>query len=228
MIPLGMGMPTASQPTPEMVAKLGFVKWCVILTYACAVGRWIAHDPMGALNDVFGGLFGIFLLREDPTLQSCYSCLHASPLGAMSDGGLTCLVPYMFMTTLNGIFSAYQVYRLLERFGTLFPCNTKVICWLPSWLCLSATAQLIAVSCCWQVYKMMQVQSHGTYANVGDLELQQQQQQQQEQQERSAGVHSGASAETPASGAVHLMHDGRSATFFPFRGQGHRMVDSTE
>merc|ERR1711862_156049 len=102
-------------------------------------------------------------------VQSCYRCLHESPLGAMSDGGLACLLPYMFMAGLNGVFSAVRVYTVVLRFGTLLPCSNRFMCLLPSWLCLSAAAQLLAVGLCWKIYKLMQLQAFsGIYTHPGD------------------------------------------------------------
>jgi len=205
-------------PTPEMLVKLGRVKWCVIATYACAVGRFWAKDPFGALNDLFGGLFGTFLLREDPAMEACYRCLKESPLGTMSEGGLSCLLPYMFMACLNGIFSAMRVYTILEQFGTLFPCKYRLVCLLPSWLCLSATAQLFAVVSCWKVYKLMQAQAFsGLYVNPGDMEARGGGQgeggaEQPSLGEQGAGAGSGA-------GAVPL----RAAGLTPFQGTGHQL-----
>jgi len=158
MLPFS-GVLVMGPPTPRMLAKLSYVKWCVLATYACAVGRVTAGDAIGALNDVFGGLFGTFLLREDPMLQGCYRCLHESPLGIMSEGGMACLLPYTFMAGLNGLFSALRVYTILNKFGTLMPCNQEVGCFLPMWLSFSAVAQLAAVFLCWNVYKQMQQQA---------------------------------------------------------------------
>lgn len=209
-------------PTQEMLVKLGHVKWCVIATYACAVGRFWAKDPFGALNDLFGGLFGTFLLREDPSMEACYRCLKESPLGTMSDGGLTCLLPYMFMACLNGMFSALRVYTILEKFGTLFPCSYRMVCLLPSWLCLSATAQLFAVVFCWKVYKLMQAQAFsGLYVHPGDVEMRGGSQgdgAQPGSSEQSGHTGAGAGAGT---GANPL----RAAGFSPFQGAGHQLGD---
>mmetsp|Transcript_37264 Transcript_37264/g.79153 ORF Transcript_37264/g.79153 Transcript_37264/m.79153 type:complete len:217 (-) Transcript_37264:43-693(-) len=216
MLPLGMGSPVMGQPTQEMLAKFGCVKWCVFATYACAFGRFFADDPFGGLNDLFGGLFGTFLLREDPQLQGCYRVLHESPLGAMSDGGLSCLMPYMFMAALNGIFSAVRVYTIVLRFGTLLPCTTRFVCLLPCWLCLSASAQLLAVVFCWKVYKLMQVQAlTGIYAHPGDA---------------SAHGHSSGPAEHASGGGAADPNSSVSAnplmntSFTPFQGTGHQLA----
>uniref|UniRef100_A0A7S2VKH7 Uncharacterized protein n=1 Tax=Zooxanthella nutricula TaxID=1333877 RepID=A0A7S2VKH7_9DINO len=139
-----------------MVSRLQFVKWLVVATYVCAAGRFVSDDPFGALNDMFGGIFGTFMLREDPVLQRCYSCLLESPLGLMSEGGMTCFWPYMFMSGLNGAFSAIRAYTILAKFGTPVPCSGILGCYLPVWLCISAAAQLVAVLFCWTVQRQQQ------------------------------------------------------------------------
>ncbi|CAE8725319.1 unnamed protein product, partial [Polarella glacialis] len=150
MIPLGSGPQISGPPTDEMLATLRHVKWCVLATYACVVGRFLADDPFGAINDLFGGLFGTFLLKEDPQLAGCYKCLQDSPLGSMSEGGLGCLMPYLFMAGLNGIFSALRLYTIASRFGTLLPCTSRLVCFLPIWLLGSCLSQIGAASLCWQ------------------------------------------------------------------------------
>mmetsp|Transcript_139646 Transcript_139646/g.348234 ORF Transcript_139646/g.348234 Transcript_139646/m.348234 type:complete len:230 (-) Transcript_139646:48-737(-) len=223
VIPLG-GLPVMGPPTPGMVTKLQYVKWCVLATYACAVGRFIADDPFGALNDLFGGLFGTFLLREDPQLQSCYRCLHESPLGAMSDGGMACLLPYMFMASLNGIFSSVRVYAIVIRFGTLLPCSAKPGCYLPCLLCVSAVAQLIAVFFCWTVYKQMQQQAFsGVYMHPGEANQQGQGRGGGGSPEGGDGVRSGG-GDAEAAGGMQTQNPWRTqAPFQPFQGTGHQL-----
>ena len=169
--------PRTMAPSPEMSAKLGLVKWCVIATYACAVGRFFADDPFGALNDLFGGLFGTFLLKEDWTLRGCYKFLNESPLGAAlsGDGGLPCLLPYTFMAGLNGVLAAVRVCAFVLKLGTLVPCSgasLRLDCLLPTWLCISAAVQLAAVFYSYEVYKLMHthLDSSGAYAHPEALE----------------------------------------------------------
>merc|ERR1712060_957180 len=73
------------------------------------------------------------------------------------------------MAGLNGVFSAVRVYTVVLRFGTLLPCSENFMCLLPSWLCVSAIAQLIAVVICWKVYKLAQLQAFsGIYSHPED------------------------------------------------------------
>lgn len=201
-------------PTPGMLAKLSYVKWCVVVTYICAVGRLVADDPFGSLNDILGGLFGTFLLRDDPALRACFQCLHQSPLGAMSEGGMPCLLPFTFMAGLNGVFSAVRVYSVMVKFGTLQPCADKLVCFLPLWLCLSAGAQLVAVCLCWNVFKQMQQQAFAAGIYM-----------QPEAQDGSGGS---------LQGQITSLDGGANVgpycprQFTPYQGVGHHLIDDDE
>lgn len=199
-------------PTPEMASKLNVVKFCVIAVYICALGRLFADDPFGALNDLFGGLFGTFLLKEDPHLSRCYNCLHDTPVGALGPGGLPCLMPYMFLAGMNGIFGALRTYTLLRKYKTLFPCFDALNCIFPMLLLLSSVAQLISVYYCWQVYKMMQLQAFGDGLRAGMFE--------HPEGPGSVGDHPPILAELgPGSGpGPH-----RGSSFQPFQGQPFRL-----
>lgn len=232
MLPLGVfaAPPLVGPPTPEMQSKLSYMKWCVLMTYACALGRFVGQDPLGAFNDLAGGLFGTFLLNRDPHLRDCYNCLHESPLGAISDGGLQCMLPFMFMAGVNGFFSAVRVYAILLKTGALVPCFDKLVCFLPSVLCLSAAAQLTAVYFCWKVHKLMTVQAlSGLYANPGDV-------QSGEELEghhatsglgRGAEHHGSLDSAHPEQSRLPLGHPLRGANFTPFSGTGHQLTEAS-
>ena len=68
-LPVGPHSIYSVPPTEEMLAHLAYVKWCVLLTYLCAVGRFMADEPFGALDDLFGASFGTFLLKEETILR---------------------------------------------------------------------------------------------------------------------------------------------------------------
>merc|ERR1712187_706861 len=139
-----------------------------------------------------------------------------------SDGGLACLLPYMFMAGMNGVFSAVRVYTVVLRFGTLLPCSERFMCLLPSWLCVSAAAQLIAVGLCWKVYKLMQLQAFsGIYTHPGDVG-----------DASASGLPEATSANTGATPAAHTSTGApasgdplRSSAFTPFQGTGHQLTD---
>jgi hypothetical protein len=213
-----------------MQAKLSYVKWCVLMTYVCAIGRFVGQDPLGAFNDLAGGLFGTFLLHRDPHLRNCYNCLHESPLGAISDGGLQCMMPFLFMAGVNGFFSAVRVYAILLKTGSVVPCVDKLVCFLPSVLCLSAVAQLTAVYFCWKVHKLMTVQAlSGIYANPGEVPSGEEIE--GNGNDPSAAAHppsslSAASADTlpEANRGLPMGHPLRGANFTPFSGTGHQLT----
>ncbi|CAJ1377262.1 unnamed protein product [Effrenium voratum] len=158
MIPIGVGS-FHGPPTEDMLAKLACVKWCVLATYLSAIGRLVTDEPFGAVNDVFGASFGAFLLKEDPALGYCFRCLQETPLGAMSEGGLSCLLPYLLMASLNSLFGMLRVYAIAVRYGTLLPCTGRPLCTQPLWVLLSALSQLLSSCICWKVYKLMQLQA---------------------------------------------------------------------
>lgn len=209
-------------PTPEMANNLSVVKVCVIAIYACALGRLFADDPFGALNDLFGGLFGTFLLKEDPHLSRCYNCLLESPVGALGQGGLTCLVPYMFLAGMNGIFGAVRAYTLVRRYHTMFPCFDALNCILPSLLLVSSVAQLVSFYFCWRVYKMMHLQGFGGGLRTGMYE------------HPDLGVGDGAERPPnpadlgPGTGHRHATGPLRGHSFQPFQGQGYQLGDPIE
>ncbi|CAK9029118.1 unnamed protein product [Durusdinium trenchii] len=147
-----------------MLSKLVYVKWCVLLTYLCAIGRFVADEPFGALNDLFGACFGTFLLKEDPALAHCFRCLQETALGAMSDGGLSCLLPYLLLATLNCAFGLLRVYTFATKYGTLLPCSERPVCYLPAWVLLSSLSQFVASCLCWKAHFVLHnscMWSHG-------------------------------------------------------------------
>eukprot|EP00435_Cladocopium_sp_Y103_P017528 s4688_g4.t1 len=78
-LPISQNSPVYSAPpTEEMLSKLIYVKWCVLVTYLCAIGLFVADadEPFGPLNDLFVACFGTFLLKEDPALAPCFRCLQ--------------------------------------------------------------------------------------------------------------------------------------------------------
>ena len=68
-LPVGPHSIYSAPPTEEMLAKLAYVKWCVLATYLSAIGRFMADEPFGALDDLFGASFGTFLLKEETILD---------------------------------------------------------------------------------------------------------------------------------------------------------------
>merc|ERR1719277_2148604 len=103
-----MGTPQLSgPPTPEMQEKLHKIKFCVIGIFVAAVGRLCTGDI--PFNELLCGINGVFLLRDDATVSTCYACLVSSPLGQCAGpggGGLSCLMPFLFIASFNCVFLA--------------------------------------------------------------------------------------------------------------------------
>lgn len=160
-LPISQNSPVYSAPpTEEMLSKLIYVKWCVLVTYLCAIGLFVADadEPFGPLNDLFVACFGTFLLKEDPALAPCFRCLQETGLGVMSDGGLSCLLPYLLMASLNCAFGLLRVYTFATKYGSLLPCSQRPVCYLPVLVFFSSLSQCI--SCCrckpWIIFKSRQ------------------------------------------------------------------------
>mmetsp|Transcript_85184 Transcript_85184/g.264931 ORF Transcript_85184/g.264931 Transcript_85184/m.264931 type:complete len:238 (-) Transcript_85184:122-835(-) len=113
MLPLAMATPPLAGPlTPEMRTKLHKIKFCVIGIFVAAVGRLATGDDM-PFNELLCGVNGVFLLRDDPSLGTCYACLASSPLGhcaGPTGGGLSCLMPFLFVSSFNCIFLALRLF----------------------------------------------------------------------------------------------------------------------
>mmetsp|Transcript_46095 Transcript_46095/g.73199 ORF Transcript_46095/g.73199 Transcript_46095/m.73199 type:complete len:227 (-) Transcript_46095:118-798(-) len=161
-LPISQNSPVYSAPpTEEMLSKLIYVKWCVLVTYLCAIGLFVADadEPFGPLYDLFVACFGTFLLKEDPALAPCFRCLQETGLGVMSDGGLSCLLPYLLMASLNCAFGLLRVYTFATKYGSLLPCSQRPVCYLPVLVFFSSLSQLVASCLCWKVYKLLQLQA---------------------------------------------------------------------
>lgn len=136
-------------------------------TCVCAIGRFVSNDVSGGLSDIFGVLFGIFLLREDSQLHPIFLELHETLSGYCGDGGLGCVLPYAVISLLNGMLSSMRVYAMLARYGTFLPCGSRLQCWLPCWLLASAISQLVAAFISWALHKELQ-QAQAAYSHAAD------------------------------------------------------------
>mmetsp|Transcript_88439 Transcript_88439/g.250684 ORF Transcript_88439/g.250684 Transcript_88439/m.250684 type:complete len:210 (-) Transcript_88439:30-659(-) len=112
MLPMAMGPPRLPGPlTPEMQAKLHKLRYCVVGIFVAAVGRLATGDI--PFNELLCGINGVFLLRDDPGLATCYACLSSGPLGHFAGpggGGLGCLMPFIFVASFNCLFLALRLF----------------------------------------------------------------------------------------------------------------------
>eukprot|EP00933_Yihiella_yeosuensis_P009145 TRINITY_DN114950_c0_g1_i1.p1 TRINITY_DN114950_c0_g1~~TRINITY_DN114950_c0_g1_i1.p1 ORF type:complete len:256 (+),score=36.72 TRINITY_DN114950_c0_g1_i1:53-769(+) len=162
VLPLGgPQMMITGPPTDEMLKKMIFIRYSVITTYVCVIGRFLANDVFGAFNDLLSALAGTLLLKEDATMKSCFALLQDTPLGTFWDGGMNCIVTYAIISMMNGVFGLLKTYSILTKMGTLLPCTESLACFLPIWLLLSTVAQLAGLYFSWKVYQDAQRQMFG-------------------------------------------------------------------
>eukprot|EP00425_Heterocapsa_triquetra_P011848 CAMPEP_0195146004 /NCGR_PEP_ID=MMETSP0448-20130528/170883_1 /TAXON_ID=66468 /ORGANISM="Heterocapsa triquestra, Strain CCMP 448" /LENGTH=182 /DNA_ID=CAMNT_0040184539 /DNA_START=24 /DNA_END=568 /DNA_ORIENTATION=- len=111
MWPVLLGSPQYhDEPTPEMQEKLRKIRFCVVGVFVAAVGRLCTGDV--PFNELLCGIMGIFLLKGDDNVGTCYACLASSPVGLCagpSGGGLGCLMPFLFISSFNCIFLALRL-----------------------------------------------------------------------------------------------------------------------
>eukprot|EP00928_Gymnodinium_smaydae_P089242 TRINITY_DN73230_c0_g1_i1.p1 TRINITY_DN73230_c0_g1~~TRINITY_DN73230_c0_g1_i1.p1 ORF type:complete len:227 (+),score=50.73 TRINITY_DN73230_c0_g1_i1:62-682(+) len=162
VIPLPSLPVTSGPPTPEMAAKLYFIKFVVLGLYACAVVQFLGGMLMGGFKDLCIGMCGTFLLKDDPHLSKCYQFMIQTPLEIFGQGGMSCLMPFMFMSGFNGIMGALQASTVVSQADGVFLCfGLHVICYLPLTLVVAAVLQLAGVYFCWQIWKLMQAELGG-------------------------------------------------------------------
>lgn len=165
VMPMSPLMAGGSMPD-ELLEKLRQAKICIILLLLFAIGRCVTGDPLGAVNDFFAACFGVFLMRDDRHLSRCYKFLLDTPIGicAGGGGGLTCLLPFIFLAVLNALFDGMQLVQLVVALQAPEPHEAhkqehrvhfdraQLIVLLP-WLAGSLCTQAWAAAVCWRVYK---------------------------------------------------------------------------
>lgn len=100
-----------SPPTPEMLDSLRKLKYCVIGVFVAAVGRLCTGTVPFA--ELICGIVGVFMLKEDESLGTCYACLINSPLSQCAGpggGGLGCVMPFLWIACFNCIFLALRLF----------------------------------------------------------------------------------------------------------------------
>lgn len=203
--------------TPEAISYLQYMKYCVIGAYGCALGRFLSSDVFGGLNTLIIGLAGTYLMKDDPSLQSCHDCIEQTPLSVvMGEGGMRCLMPFMTMSLIFGILDLLGVYSMWLRIGSLLPCTDSPICYRAVFLLCAAICEAVACYICWKVHKSLSaaMAEGGAFydapdrAAAGNMRAQMAQQQ---QQARRARDNEPVRESQPAAG------------FVPFQGAGQRL-----
>lgn len=197
VIPMSMSIPQFSGPPPREIQKpLSIIKYFVITEYICGFLRMI-WDPFGALNDIFCGLSGTFLLKSDSTLKGCYGCLMNSPLAMCGEGGLNCLVPFSLMCMFSGVLNLIRAIIMVSQAG-LLPCVNDIFCFIPLVQMIVSIAELASCYFGWRVFQSLQGGSGGY-----------------DDPERAAGHAQSGYNPTPA--------PAMQQPFIPFSGSGNRL-----
>jgi len=116
----------------EMSRRFNQLKICLILMIASTVGV-IIFMPMcfkvntmsvilSSLNIILNAIFGIWMLQQDPTVASMYRCLTSTCCqycGENCQGGLGCLMPFIFGNVLVIFFSIIQPVDFKFVFGSI-------------------------------------------------------------------------------------------------------------
>eukprot|EP00747_Dinoflagellata_sp_TGD_P184480 gnl/TRDRNA2_/TRDRNA2_40125_c0_seq1.p1 gnl/TRDRNA2_/TRDRNA2_40125_c0~~gnl/TRDRNA2_/TRDRNA2_40125_c0_seq1.p1 ORF type:complete len:211 (-),score=24.40 gnl/TRDRNA2_/TRDRNA2_40125_c0_seq1:120-752(-) len=124
MLPMLPPMPELTgPPTPAMLQKMHMLRYCVMGILVSAVGRLCTVSTDIPLGDFLAAVNGIFLLREDPAFETCYHCLMNTIIGqcaARGGGGLSCVMPFLFVCFLNCVFMVFRLFSSGPFFLTSF------------------------------------------------------------------------------------------------------------
>eukprot|EP00928_Gymnodinium_smaydae_P063151 TRINITY_DN46821_c0_g1_i1.p1 TRINITY_DN46821_c0_g1~~TRINITY_DN46821_c0_g1_i1.p1 ORF type:complete len:214 (-),score=49.44 TRINITY_DN46821_c0_g1_i1:147-788(-) len=112
--PLGLGQ-LAGDPPPECAETLVRLKWCILGMMGFGAGRLVTGLGAGILGADFFALLnlfitivmGTFLMKDDPHLVKFYTWLATTICqqpAQQGQGGLSCLIPFMMVDTINFIF----------------------------------------------------------------------------------------------------------------------------
>lgn len=130
VIPMPSGMGGALQgDVPEaLYDNMQKIKISTIIVFVSAIGK-LATGQL-PLNEIFFSLSGIFLLKEDKHTGIAYRFCLNTPIGACAGpngGGLSCLMPLIFLGALNILFSLFSpnllsTFNLMSIIGQLIGC----------------------------------------------------------------------------------------------------------
>mmetsp|Transcript_105059 Transcript_105059/g.266892 ORF Transcript_105059/g.266892 Transcript_105059/m.266892 type:complete len:239 (+) Transcript_105059:120-836(+) len=133
VIPMGgMGAGMAGPFPAELDHRFRQLKRCVLAMLLSALGV-IVFMPMcfnanvfsvilSSLNIVLNAIFGIWMLQQDPLIGRMYHCLTTTicqPCGEQCQGGLQCLMPFMFGNGITVFLNIIQPGDLVNVFGNI-------------------------------------------------------------------------------------------------------------
>lgn len=192
-------------PPEEAMPKLNVIKYTVIGVWLCVIGRVLSGDIGGCMGDIIFGLNGIFLLKDDPSLKSCYECLMRTFIGQCAGpggGGMNCLRSFMMMAAINIAFDILSLGQVMYR----------------PFVAVSGILQVLGVYMAYAVFQMVS-NGEGLMGNMGGP-----------QDDGSGGgayqgAPDGGAAQAPASQqmAGREMSSAAPAGFTPFSGGGQRL-----
>mmetsp|Transcript_85115 Transcript_85115/g.227542 ORF Transcript_85115/g.227542 Transcript_85115/m.227542 type:complete len:201 (+) Transcript_85115:53-655(+) len=155
MIPMGgMGAGMTGE-IPESEAKaFRILRWCVLAIWVSGMMRIFLGDMGQVMGMIAAGVSGILLIRGDTTTGQCYTCIMASPLQACSPdgGGLSCLMPFLFMNLMNAVFDI--LFKGSMIFSFAIPLVSLV-------MLTSVVASVVSTYTAWRMYKRLKGEGDG-------------------------------------------------------------------
>ncbi|EER05368.1 hypothetical protein Pmar_PMAR029531 [Perkinsus marinus ATCC 50983] len=108
--------PTSAQgeASEDLLRMMRPAKYCTIGLWVLVPIRLILDGLFNCLAVLFSALCCTYLLMNDPSMASCYSCLFNSPLGACGPGGLQCLLPAIFICVINCLFDGIRFFSTIS------------------------------------------------------------------------------------------------------------------
>jgi hypothetical protein len=109
VIPMPSGGSGLQGDTNLEAQEVKVLKYTVLVVLAGTILQLVNGEGL-PLNEMFYIIAGIFLLKgeENPIIKGLYDCLLKTPLGQCAGpngGGMSCLMPLMFMGGLNLLFA---------------------------------------------------------------------------------------------------------------------------
>merc|ERR1719203_781290 len=118
VIPLGgMGPPLLGPPPSSLAHRFRQMKFCVLVLFGCVVGALIGALMLGqsvltqlinSFNVILNGVFGIFLLKDDPQMERVYTFLVTTICQSCQDQcptGMQCLLPFVMVNAMTVVLN---------------------------------------------------------------------------------------------------------------------------
>eukprot|EP00928_Gymnodinium_smaydae_P048686 TRINITY_DN32583_c0_g1_i1.p2 TRINITY_DN32583_c0_g1~~TRINITY_DN32583_c0_g1_i1.p2 ORF type:complete len:208 (-),score=54.06 TRINITY_DN32583_c0_g1_i1:304-927(-) len=154
-------LPLSQLPESERAALL-HLRLGLLGLWLCALGRFVEGNDLGAFNDVFASLFGLFIFRDDlccccPSLKAAGAWLSSA--AAWIPGGTACLGPFALLAGLNAVFDVLYMALACDF------CATSAV-WAATEACSgcfftfgAAVLQLTGAILAWRVHQVVSAPS---------------------------------------------------------------------